>query len=82
MSYATLFINKNYQIFKRWLILFLKSTKRWKIVLIANSIIKKNISWAYKFFPIQEHIVENWEKYSTFLPPKLSEEAKQNILFL
>ena len=80
MSYATLFINKNYQIFKKWLILFLKSTKRWKIVLIANSIIKKNISWAYKFFPIQEHIVENWEKYSTFLLPKLSEEAKQNNL--
>jgi hypothetical protein len=80
MSYATLFINKNYQIFKNWLIHFIKSSNRWNIVLLANSIIKKNISWAYKFFPIPEHLIENWEKYSTFLLPKLSEEVKQNNL--
>ena len=80
MSYATLFINKNYQIFKNWIIRFLNSSNRWKIVLVANSIIKKNISWAYKFFPIHDHIVENWEKYRIFLLPKLSEEVKQNNL--
>ena len=80
MSYATLFINKNYQIFKNWIIRFLNFSNRWKIVLVANSIIKKDISWAYKYFPISEHIVENWENYSIFLLPKLAEEAKQNNL--
>ena len=82
MSYATLFINKNYQIFKNFILNFIKNSNRWRIILVANSFINKNISWAYKFFPIPDHIIENWEKfYSTFIS-KLSNEAKQdNLIF-
>ena len=80
MSYSTLFVNKNYIQFKEWILSFIKDSNRWKIILIANSIINKNISWAYKFFPIPNHIVENWEEFSIILLPKLSEEAKHNNL--
>lgn len=80
MSYATLFINKNYPIFKNWILNFINSSNRWKIILVANSIINKNISWAYKFFPVPNHLVENWDKLSITLLSKLSNEAKQNDL--
>jgi len=82
MSYATLFINKNYQIFKNFIIKFIRNLNRWRIILVENSSINNNISWAYKFFPIPDHIVENWEKlYTTFIT-KLSDEAKQdNLIF-
>jgi hypothetical protein len=80
MSFATLFINKNYHLFKDWIIDFINSSNRWKIILIANSIINKNITWAYKFFPIPDHFIENWDNYTTSLLPKLSSQAKQNNL--
>ena len=78
MSYATVFINKNYHFFQNWLVKFINSSKRWKIILIANSLINKNISWAYKYFPIPEHVVENWDELSVSLLHKLKKEAKQN----
>ena len=84
MSFATLFINllinKNFPIFKDFIINFINKSNRWKIILIANSNIKKNISWAYKYFPIPNHIVENWEKYSNSTLPKILKEAKDNNL--
>ena len=80
MSYATVFINKNFQFFQNWIVKFINSSNRWKIILVANSLIKKDISWAYKFFPIPEKAVENWEKLSAFLLPKLEKEAKKNNL--
>jgi len=80
MSYATLFINKNYPLFKDWIISFINSSNRWKIILVANSIINKNIKWAYKFFPIPDHLIENWDIYSITLLSQLSNEAKQNDL--
>lgn len=80
MSYSTLFVNKNYPYFKDWLLHFINTSNRWKIILVANSIIHKNINWAYKFFPVTEHLIENWENYSISLLSKLSEQAKQNDL--
>jgi hypothetical protein len=80
MSYATLFINKNYILFKNWIFRFISTSNRWKIILVANSIIHKNISWAYKFFPVPDHLIENWDKYSISLLSSLSQEAKQNDL--
>ena len=80
MSYGTLFVNKNYQQFKYWITHFIQSSDRWKIILIANSNINKNISWAYKFFPIPNNVVEIWNKYSLSFLSKLSKEAKQNNL--
>lgn len=80
MSYATLFINKNYPLFKDWILRFISSSNRWKIILVANSIINKNISWAYKFFPIPDHLIENWDNYSISLFLQLSREAIQNDL--
>ena len=50
MSYTTLFYNKNYLLFKDWVTRFISSTNRWKIILVANSDINKDISWAYNFF--------------------------------
>ena len=80
ISYTYLFVNKNYQYFKDWIIDFINSSKRWKIILVANSIIHKNIKWAYKYFPVPDNLVENWEKYSISLLSKLSDEAKKNNL--
>lgn len=80
MSYATLFINKNYLIFKDLILRFINSSNRWRIILVANSIINKNISWAYKFFPVPDHLIEKWDKYSFSLFSQLSQEAKQNDL--
>ena len=80
MTYATLFINKNYPFFKEWILHFINSSKRWKIILVANSIIHKNIEWAYKFYPIPDHLIENWNKYSISLLSQLSIQAKQNDL--
>ena len=80
MSYATLFINKNYPLFKDWILRFINTSNRWNIVLVANSIIHKNISWAYKFFPVPDHLIENWDKYSISLLSQLSNEAKKNNL--
>jgi hypothetical protein len=78
MSYSSLFVNKNYPVFKDWIINFINSSNRSKIILVANSIINKNITWAYKFFPVPEHLVENWDNYSISLLSELSNLAKQN----
>jgi hypothetical protein len=82
MSYATLFINKNYAFFKDWILHFINTSfpNRWKIILIANSIINKSIEWAYKFFPVPDHLIDNWDNYSISLLQKLSHLAKQNNL--
>ena len=80
MSYATLFVNKNYPQFKKWILSYINTSNRWKIILVANSNINKDISWADKFFPIPEHIVENWEEFRQSKLPKISEEAKGNDL--
>jgi len=80
MSYATLFINKNYKLFKDWIISFLNISNKWKIILVANSDIHKDISWAYKFFPVPDHLIENWDIFSISLLDKLSYQAKKNNL--
>ena len=80
MTFTTLFVNKNYEFFKDWIISFVNSSNRWKIILVANSIINKNISLAYKFFPVPDHLVENFENYSIFLFSELSNLAKENNL--
>jgi hypothetical protein len=76
MSYATLFINKNFLLFKIWILSFINTINRWKIILVANSIIHKSITWAYKF----DHLIENWDKYSISLLSELSHQAKENDL--
>lgn len=80
MSYSTLFINKNFPYFQKWILSFINRTKRWKIILVANKIINSNISWAFKFFYIPDHIVEIWDEYSISLLSKLADEAKHNEL--
>lgn len=80
ISYGTLFINKNFLIFKEWILKYIETPYRWKIILVANKIIKTNISWAYKFYPIPDHIVENWNLFSESLLSSLSAEAIQNEL--
>ena len=80
MSYATVFTNKNFKYFKNWIIKYINSPNRRKIILIANSIINKNISWAYKFFPVPNNLVDKWDIYSLSLIPKLFEIVKQNNL--
>ena len=80
MSFATLFINKNYPLFKDWILNYINSSNRLKIILVANSIIHKNITWAYKFFPVPDHLIENWNNYSNSLLTKLSYQAKENNL--
>ena len=80
MSYATVFINNNFYIFKNWLINFINNSNRWKIILVANSKINLNISWAYKFYNIPDHIVEIWDQFRIDLLSKLSEEAKKSDL--
>ena len=80
MSYSTVFINKNFKNFKSWIIQYIYSSNRRKIILIANSLINKNISWAYKFFPVPNNLVENWNNYIPSLLSKLSEIAKFNNL--
>ena len=82
LSYATVFTNKNYKYFKNWIIRYINSSNRRKIILIANSIINKNISWAYKFFPVPNNLVDKWDTYSLSLLPKLFEIGKQsNLIF-
>ena len=82
MSYTTLFVNKNYPLFKDWIISFINSSSRWKIILVANEIINKNIDWAYKFFPVPNNLIGNWQNYSTSLITKLSQEAiNENLIF-
>ena len=80
MSYSILFTDKNYFIFKEWMQRYIKTSlpKRWKIILVANSIINRNIKWAYKFYPVPDHLVENWDNYSKSLLSKLSYHAKEN----
>lgn len=80
MSYATLFINKNYPFFKDWILRFINNSNRWKIILVANSIIQTDITWAYKFVPVPDHLIENWDKYCISLLSKLSRQAKKNNL--
>ena len=80
MSYATLFINKNFVYFKNWLISFVNSSNRWKIILVSNSVINKNISWAFKFFPIPDHLIENFDNISLSFLPELSKLSTQNNL--
>lgn len=82
MSYTTLFVNKNYPLFKDWIISFINSSSRWKIILVANEIINKNINWAYKFFPVPNNLIGNWQNFSTSLITKLSQEAiNENLIF-
>lgn len=78
MTYATIFINKNFKNFQEWILHFINSSHRWKIILVANSNINKNISWAEKFFPVPDHLVENWDIEGENLLSKLSEQAKIN----
>ena len=78
MTYATIFINKNFKNFQEWILRFINSSHRWKIILVANSNINKNISWAEKFFPVPDHLVENWDIEGENLLSKLSEQAKIN----
>ena len=80
MSYATLFINKNYPLFKDWILHFINTSNKLKIILVANSIIHKDITWAYKFFPVPDHLIENWDNYRDSLLSKLSHQAKENDL--
>ena len=80
MSYASVFINKNFEFFQNWIVKFINSSNRWKIVLVANYLINKDISWAYRYIPIPEHIVENWDKIRISLLHKLEKEAKKNDL--
>ena len=80
MSFATLFINKNFPIFKDFISHFVSNTNRWKIILVANSNINQNISWAYKYYPINNNIVENWDEFSKSKLPKLIREAQSNNL--
>ena len=80
MSYSTLFINKNFPYFQDWILSFIKDLNRWKIILVANQIINNNISWAYKFYYVPDHIVEIWDNYSVSFLSKLSNEAQQNNL--
>ena len=82
MSYSALFINKNFKIFKEWILRFINSKNRWKIILIANSLINKDIKWAYKYYPVPERVVERWNEISYSLLPKLENEAmKNNLIF-
>ena len=82
MSYTTLFYNKNYLLFQDYIIRLINTSDRWKIILIANSDINKDISWAYKFFPIPYNLVEIWDEYSDSFLKKLSGEAKEkNLIF-
>ena len=82
MSYATLFYNKNYLKFKDWIIKFIYSRDRWDIILVANSKINKNISWACKFYPIPDNAVEIWDEFKISLLSNLSNDAKKsNLIF-
>ena len=82
MTYSTLFINKNFHNFLPWLLKYINSTNRWKIILVANKIINSNISWAYKFFNVPDNIVSIWDNYSAPLLSKLSDEVKKKeIIF-
>ena len=82
MTYSTLFTNKNFENFKSWILQYINSSNRRKIILVANSIINKNIEWVYKFFPVPDTLVDNWEEYSPLLLSKLSEIAKyKNLIF-
>ena len=73
MSYATVFINKNFKLFQNWIVKFINSSNRWKIILVANSLVKKDLTWGYKFFPIPENGVEKWDELSASLLPKLED---------
>ena len=80
MSYTTLFINKNNPLFKDWILHFINFSNRWKIILVANSIIMTDITWTYKFVPAPDHLIENWDKYIISLLSKSSHQAKENNL--
>ena len=36
MSYSALFINKNFKIFKEWILRFINSKNRWKIIFLSQ----------------------------------------------
>ena len=78
MTYSTVFTNNNFKIFKSWITHYITSYNRRKIILVANSVINKNINWAYKFIPIPTHLVENWDDYSFKLLSELSKLTKLN----
>ena len=80
MSYSALFINKNFKIFKEWILRFINSKNRWKIIFVTNSNINTNIYWSYKFFHIPDYIVENRNNFSQPLIANLSKGAKNNNL--
>ena len=67
MSYTTVFVNRNYNRFKEWVLKYINSKNRRKIILIANSIINKDISWADQFFPVYNNLIDNWETDGTEL---------------
>ena len=77
---ALIILIKNFQIFQNWITRFIDYPNRWKIILVCNSIINKNISWAFKFFPVPDHLIENWDEYGISLLDKLSQQAKKNNL--
>ena len=64
--------------FQDWILKFINSSNRWKIILVANSNINKSLAWADKFFPVPDHLIENWDIYGKELISKLSIEAKNN----
>ena len=78
MTFTSLFVNKNFEYYKDWIIRFVNSSNRWKIILMSNSIINKDISWAFKFFPVYDHIVENFDIVSIYLFSELSNLTKEN----
>jgi hypothetical protein len=80
MSYSALFINKNFKIFKEWILRFINSKNRWKIIFVTNSNINTNIYWSYKFFHIPDYIVENRNNFSQPLIANLSKGVKNNNL--
>ena len=82
MSFSTVFTNKNFHNFNRWISRYIYTSKRRKIILVANSEINKDISWAYVFFPIPFNLVDKWEEYSPLFLSNLSNLAKQqNLIF-
>ena len=70
----------HFNIKKKYLKFNTSFSNKWKIILVANSNIHKSIRWAYKFFPIPDHLIENWNNYSNSLLSRLAEQAKLNNL--
>ena len=80
MTYSTVFTNYNYKKFQKWVLYYINLFNRRRIILVANSVINKNLDWVYKFFPIPTHLIENWDKYSLSLIPQITDVAKLDYL--